>query len=98
MKAIANVLSGSPILQGMSTGSLEILEECAKNASFEEGQLLFGPGQAADEFYILRSGEVGLVVPYEHGSIEVQKLHKGEILGWSWMLPPYRWVLQARAL
>lgn len=98
MKAIATVLHDNPVLKGMSDESLEILGDCARNVSLDEGQLIFGPGEDADSFFILRSGEVGLVVPYEHGSIEVQKLYKGDILGWSWMLPPYRWVLQARAL
>ena len=98
MKAIATVLNDNPVLKGMSPGSLGILGDCAGNVSFEEGQMIFGPGEPADSFYILRSGEVGLVVPYEHGAIEVQKLFKGDLLGWSWLLPPYRWVLKARAL
>ncbi|HVZ81445.1 MAG TPA: cyclic nucleotide-binding domain-containing protein [bacterium] len=98
MKAIATVLNDNPVLKGMTPRSLEILGDCARNVSYEEGQVLFGPGEEADSFHILRAGEVGLVVPYEHGAIEVQKLYQGDLLGWSWMLPPYRWVLKARAL
>ena len=98
MKAIANVLSENQVLKGLSPKSLDILSVCAGNVTFQENQLIFKPGEEADCFYILRSGEVGLVVPYEHGAIEVQKLHKADILGWSWMLPPYTWVMQARAL
>ncbi len=98
MKAIATVLSECQVLKGMSPESLEILSECSGNVSFPEDQMIFAPGQEADCFYILRSGEVVLVVPWEHGAIDVQKLYKGDILGWSWMLPPFKWVMQARAL
>lgn len=98
MKTIANVLNDTPVLKGMTPRSLEILGDCAGNAFFEEDEVLFSPGEPADQFYILRSGQVGLVVPYEHGSIEVEKIQKGELVGWSWMLPPYRWVLKAIAL
>jgi CRP/FNR family transcriptional regulator, cyclic AMP receptor protein len=98
MKAIATILTECRALQGLPKESLEILSDCAGNISFAEDQSIFAPGEEADCFYILRSGEVALVVPYEHGAIEVQKLYKGDILGWSWMLPPYKWVMRARAL
>src|SRR5581483_955993 len=98
MKAISTVLSECQALKSLPPECLEILSDCSSNVSFTEGQLIFTSQQEADSFYILRSGEVGLVVPYEHGAIEVQKLYKGDILGWSWLLPPYKWVLKARAL
>jgi len=98
MKAIVAVLAECQALKGLSEKNIEILAGCASNISFTENQLIFAPGESADGFYILRSGEVGIVLPYEHGAISVQKLHKGDILGWSWMIPPYQWVLQARAL
>ena len=98
MKTITTVLTECQFLKGLPPESLEIFNGCSTNCSFTEHQLIFATGQQADYFYILRSGEVGLVVPWEHGAIEVQKLQKGDILGWSWMLPPYKWVMQARAL
>jgi hypothetical protein len=28
----------------------------------------------------------------------VQTLHEGDILGWSWLVPPYQWTMDCRAM
>ena len=32
------------------------------------------------------------------GSIIIQTLDEGDVLGWSWLFPPYRWKFSAKAI
>lgn len=72
---------------------------CAKNVRFESGEYLLREGDRADEFYLIRDGRVALEInaPGRAG-ITFQTVGPGEIVGVSWLVPPYRWTYDARAL
>jgi len=78
---------------------LEFITGCAKNVQFAEGQIIFREGDSANEFYFLREGlvSVELLIP-NRGATTIQTVAAGEILGWSWVSPPYQWHFGARAL
>ncbi|MFB7596171.1 Crp/Fnr family transcriptional regulator [Streptomyces sp. NPDC056160] len=67
-------------------------------AAFPAGTRLFEEGGEADRFWLLRSGQVDLDihVPGRHPAPVVESLGPGQLLGWSWISPPYRWHLGAR--
>ena len=92
-------LAQSPLFHGLSGPELELIAGCAANVRFAEGEQLFRRGDPADSFYLIRHGSVALetFVP-ARGSIMIETLEPGEVLGWSWLFPPYRWHLDARAL
>ena len=72
---------------------------CAKNVRFEAGEYLLREGEPASEFYLLREGRVALEIHTPGGPGHViQTVGPGEIVGVSWLLPPYRWTFDARAL
>ena len=72
---------------------------CAKNVRFEAGQYLFHEGDSADQFYLLRHGRVGLEVTTPgRGAVTFLTVGEGEIVGVSWLIPPYRWAYAAKAL
>ena len=72
---------------------------CAKNVRFEPGEFLFHEGEAADQFYLLREGRVALEVAAPgRGAITFHTLNEGEIVGVSWLIPPYRWTYDAVAV
>ena len=56
-------------------------------------------GDPADAFFVIREGAVALetVVP-GRGAVTIETLHDGDLLGWSWLVPPYRTAFDARAL
>ncbi len=56
-------------------------------------------GDEANTFYVLRHGTVALetFVP-TRGPVTIETLEAGEVVGWSWLFPPYRWHFDARAL
>jgi len=78
---------------------IKLIAGCARNVVFKAGQYLFHTGEPADEFYLIRQGQVALdVVAPGRSAITFQTADAGEIVGVSWLLPPYRWMHDARAV
>lgn len=76
-----------------------ILCDCAMQTEFAEGQLIFREGDLANRFYLLQKGSVALESHSSHGrSTLIEVLGQGDVLGWSWLFPPYYWHFDARAL
>ncbi|WP_197514365.1 cyclic nucleotide-binding domain-containing protein [Mycobacterium sp. E342] len=78
---------------------LQLAVGCAANMRFTAGELIFREGQPADSFYLIRAGRIALeTAVLGRGSLTVQTLGGGDILGWSWLVPPYNWRFDARAV
>src|SRR5262245_44330948 len=83
----------------MKSEHLAILTEHAREITFETGEALFWEGEPADRIFLIESGCVGLEAhELGDGTVLVQELGPGEVLGWSWLFPPFMWHFQARAL
>ena len=66
---------------------------------FEAGSYIFREGEEADRFYLIREGKVALQLSSDrHGPLNILTLGEGDILGWSWLFPPYRWKFSAKTL
>jgi len=88
-----------PFLRQMSTASLHTLTSCAMPTFFDPGQLIFRDGEIANRFYLLLEGRVQLEADrLDRPGILVDEVGAGEVLGWSWLYPPYTWNFTARAL
>ena len=62
-------------------------------------QYIFHEGESANEFYVVRYGQVALEVhDQRRGQVTLQTLHEGDVLGWSWLFAPYKWHYGARSL
>ena len=92
-------LAEFPLLSGMSPEQLALVEASAKKVSFVAGERVFAEGQPAHNCWLLLRGCVALdaTIP-GRGQVVVQTLGAGEVLGWSWLSPPYRWHFGARAI
>jgi CRP-like cAMP-binding protein len=78
---------------------LQVLVGCARNVRFESTDVIFREGESANEFYLIRTGKVALqLFADRRGPLTVLTLEEGDVLGWSWLSPPYRWKFTARAL
>jgi CRP/FNR family transcriptional regulator, cyclic AMP receptor protein len=97
--SIAELVARTPLFEGMTQERIELLAGCGGNVHFKEGATLFREGERADVFYLLRQGSIALetFVP-GRGPIEIETLDEGDVLGWSWLFPPYRWAFDARAV
>jgi CRP/FNR family cyclic AMP-dependent transcriptional regulator len=99
MEAIDTLLRGSPIFEGLEPDALSLIAGCASNVRFDQGAVIFREGDAADTFFLIRHGTVALemFVP-ARGAAVIETIEAGEVVGWSWLFPPYRWHFDARAL
>ena len=99
MQTLEPILAEHPFLKGLDVQYLKLLVGCASNVRFNAGQFIFREGEEANEFYMIRQGKVALeILGAERGPITVQTVGEGDVLGWSWLIPPYRWRFNARAL
>jgi CRP/FNR family cyclic AMP-dependent transcriptional regulator len=99
METLRPVLERHPFLQGLPERHLELLVGCASQVRFAPREFAFRMGEDADKFYLIRHGRVALeLYTAERGPITLQTVGEGEALGWSWLVPPFRWHLDARAV
>ncbi|NGO69192.1 cyclic nucleotide-binding domain-containing protein [Streptomyces boncukensis] len=81
------------VLPGSHRHELRALGE---EVSFPVGARIFEEGERADRFWVLRTGTVALDlrVPGRR-PVPIETVGPGELLGWSWLFPPYEWHLGA---
>jgi CRP-like cAMP-binding protein len=84
------IIARHPFVAGMEQRHIDFIVGCARNVKFHAGERIFREGQSADTFYLLRSGDVRLLTfRVRMGEMVVQTLHDDDILGWSWLIPPF---------
>jgi CRP/FNR family transcriptional regulator, cyclic AMP receptor protein len=98
MENLKGILAEHPFFKGLEDRYLDLLVGCASNVRYNPGEFFFRQGEDADHFYIVRHGLVSVeMFATGRGPITVQTLGEGEVLGWSWLVAPYRWMFDARA-
>jgi len=97
--SLVDLLSEHPLFADLDHAYVEQIAACGANVRFAGGEALFAEGGRADHFYLIRHGRVALetAVP-GRGAIVVETVSSGEVVGWSWLLPPYRWHFDGRAV
>jgi CRP/FNR family transcriptional regulator, cyclic AMP receptor protein len=98
IEVTAEALAGHPFLHGMSRNHLDVLAEAASDVTFPARHRLFEDGGSASRFWLVQSGHVDLDlhVPGQ-GRTKIETIGMGELLGWSWLFPPYKWAFGAAA-
>jgi len=99
VQTIEQLLAEAKAFNGMSSQHLELIAGCAQNVTFADGEYLMREGDPADSFYVVRLGRVALeiFVP-QRGGVTVETVEGGDLVGWSWLTPPYKVHLDARAV
>jgi CRP/FNR family cyclic AMP-dependent transcriptional regulator len=88
-----------PLLAGVAPTVRQQLSEFASEATFPGGQRIFVEGGQANRFWLLESGAVGLGLHVPgRGDQIVETVGAGQLLGWSWLQPPYRWRFEAASI
>ena len=99
MKTLTDELSEHPFFSGLTDADLELIAGCGENVVFKAGEFIARENDSADYFFLLRHGRVAIETSIkERGSLCLQTLKDGDIIGWSWLFPPYRWSFDVRAL
>ncbi len=98
MKTLEPILREHPFFEGLEPSYLALIVGCASNVVFRAGEVLFRDGEEANLFYLIRHGRLALELASERGPFTMLTIGDGEILGWSWIIPPYHWHFSARAV
>ena len=99
METLERFLVEHPFFAGMDTDHIHLLVGCASNVRFDAGSFIFRQGEEARNFYLIRQGKAALeVAPPNRPPVMIQTVDSGDVLGWSWLVPPHRWRFDGRAL
>ena len=99
VREIRDLLAAEAFFHDLDADYLDLIAGCGTNTHFAAGTMIFREGEPADTFYVLRSGKVALEIHVpERGALVIETLGPGELLGWSWLFPPYKWHFDARAI
>ena len=99
MRTIDELLVGVPAFAGLAPAQLELIAGCAVNRAYGDGEYLEREGEPANSFYVLREGSVALeVFSPRGGAILIETIHEPDLVGWSWLFPPYRTVFDIRSV
>jgi CRP-like cAMP-binding protein len=93
------VLGSHPFFAGLNAGAMRLIAGCASNVHFAEGEFLFEEGHEANQFWVIRRGRVAMQLQSPgRGAIVTDTMDEGEVVGWSWLVPPYRFFADGRAV
>lgn len=96
-ESISQELAEEGFFAGLASADMQFLVDHAERQTAGKDQVLFRHGNHADHFYLVSEGEVSIEIPAITGpTLQLQSLGPGRILGWSWLIPPYKWSFQAR--
>jgi CRP-like cAMP-binding protein len=99
VKAVESVIAGHPFLRDLKPAHVRLLADSAIRVRFEKDELIFREGDPANRFYLIEQGHVSLESHRrDEAPVVVQIIGPGEVLGWSWLFPPYYWQFDTRAL
>jgi len=98
-KGLGEIIGSHRLFAGLQQSFLDLVTGCAKNVRFAPGQYLSHEGEPANEIFLVRTGNVALeIAPVGRGHMIFQTAGPDEVIGLSWLVPPYRWNYDARAL
>ena len=96
--SIRDLLAEQLALRGLEASDLELMSGCGHNEVFEAGAFVARENDEANRFYVVREGKVALEVHAPTGPLLIETIGAGDLVGWSWLFPPYRWVYDVEAL
>ena len=99
MESLDRIIEKHPFTKGLKPEYLKLLSGIATVMVFGPGDFLLRQGHEADLFYLIEKGKVSIeAFSSTGGPLMLQTLGSGQVLGWSWLVPPYQWRFDARAV
>lgn len=89
-------LAGHQFTRGMADEDIAALAGVASHVRMPARHRLFEEGGTADRFWLIQAGRVALDMHVPgRGRVVIETLGMGDVIGWSWLYPPYQWRLGA---
>ncbi len=99
VQGLQHTLEEHPFFKEMTARARNLVSDCASHKVFHDGDRILREGDPADTFYLIRRGAVAVEVHVPGKEpLVIETLNDGEILGWSWLIAPYRTQFDARAI
>jgi len=96
--SLATLIAEHALFKGLKPQYLRLLADVAMFKEFAANEIIFREGDPANRFYLILDGEVALESSSrDHAPVILQTIGRDEVLGWSWLFPPYYWHFDARA-
>ncbi len=93
------ILQANPFFYALDPQHLGALAACATLVDLAPGTMITQSARPADVCVVIRRGRVAIeITPPGRGAVILETLADGDVIGWSWLFPPYAWNLDARAL
>jgi len=98
-KEIEAVLKAHKFFMDLDPQQLGAIADCVSEVQYNAGDYIFKEGQPSEQFELIRSGEVALeIFAPGKGPVVIQTIGENAILGWSWLVPPYKKQYDARVI
>ena len=99
MENSEKILKRHPFFEGLDTELLKIIASCASEVRYVAGQMIYEEGDEANQALLILDGKVAIeIFAAERGPLVIQTLDYGDVLGWSWLFPPFRRRFYAKAI
>ncbi len=99
MDNLEPILAEIPFFRGLKPEHLRLIAGCASNLKVPAGAYLGRAGDPADQFWIIRQGCMALELAIPgRGRTTIATMTDGEVVGFSWLLPPYQLHFDVHAL
>ena len=98
-QGVLGTFASHAFLGSLSERHRMLLASGARPFTAASGEPLAREGEAAKTFYLIQAGHVALDLHTpERGAFPIQTVGPGEVVGWSWLVPPHRWQFDCRAV
>ena len=95
---IRDLLAQQLVLRDLEPEDIDLMAGCGHNQVFQAGTYLAREGETADRFFVVRHGKVALELHAPAGPLLIETIGAGDLVGWSWLFPPYRWTYDVEAI
>ena len=99
MESLKTILSEHTVFKDLKPEFNDWLCNCAEKKKFEADKIIFKIGESAEYFYLIKSGKVAVqVYAPPKGTLNIMTLERYDILGWSWLYPPFTYHFEAKTI
>ena len=99
MRGLETIIRDHPLFKDLRDATIKYIAECGTNVVFEAGTVIAREGEEANAFYLIRDGKVAIQVSTPNqGPVTLQTVGANDIIGWSWLFPPYLWCYDIKAI
>lgn len=97
METLEPILKNHQFFKDLPEKYFKVILGCTTHVVFKAGDIILKEQESADKFYLIRSGSVAIYIDKPR-EITIQTIGEDDILGWSWLIPPYRYRFSAKAV